>query len=103
LVGQKNKITSLVARVDQVVSDLLDDVRSSTRLLGLIVDTNEDGFVGFDGDAASASLLSVHAPVVGLQGEVLHASQVDTVSTNVGGVLVSSEESLDLVGLYSEA
>lgn len=90
----------LVARVDEVVGHLLDDVCSSTGLLGLVINSDEDGFVGLDGDASRTSLLAVHAPVISLQGKVLDASQVDAVRTDVGRVLVSPKEGLDLVGLY---
>jgi len=77
---------NLISNTDQVVSELLNDVSSITRLGSLTIDTDKDGLLSLNKHATSRTLLSVDTSVVITKSKVFNVIQHDTRSNDVAGV-----------------
>jgi len=63
---------NLISNTDQVVSELLNDVSSITRLGSLTIDTDKDGLLSLNKHATSRTLLSVDTSVVITKSKVFN-------------------------------
>jgi len=78
---------NLVGLTEQVIRKLLHDVGGSTGLNLLVVDTNEDGFVGLHGDHTTGSLLAVDGAVIRTDGDIAHTTELESTRADGTGVL----------------